>query len=363
MRSFLINSIVILMAFFLTGCEYSDLLPSTCETSAEKVTSTENEPDPVNEITTTESTAFEPITTETQISAEALPEFEDEPYVTVNGNVPYFTDEEKTTTPFETYSELDHLGRCGVAFANICPEIMPTEERQKIGNIKPSGWHTIKYIEEIDGEPLIDGNFLYNRCHLIAFNLAGENDNKKNLITGTRYLNVTGMLPFEERVSDYVKATGNHVLYRVTPVFEGDDLLALGVRMEAWSVEDEGAGICFNVYCFNAQPYVDIDYSTGESKLSDEFVKLKSEATTTTDSTEEAELSEAAGPENTEDTTVSSFETEERDYVLNNNTMRVHLPYCTSVTDIAEHNKAEYRGTLEELKKKGYKPCGRCLAR
>ena len=186
--------------------------------------------------------------------------YEGDPYVEVNGNRPFFTEEEKQdVTPFETYSELDSLGRCGVAFANICKELQPTEERGEIGFIKPSGWHTVKYNQ------LIEGNYLYNRCHLIGYQLAGENANEKNLITGTRYLNVAGMLPFENQVNDYVDSTNNHVLYRVTPVFENDNLVASGVLMEAWSVEDEGAGICFNVYCFNVQPGIRIDYRTGES--------------------------------------------------------------------------------------------------
>ena len=154
----------------------------------------------------------------------------------VNGNVPYFTEEDLTTEAFEGYSPLDGLGRCGMAYANVCPELMPTEERGEIGMIRPTGWHTVRY----DG--VVDGNYLYNRCHLIGYQLAGENANEQNLITGTRYLNVDGMLPFENLVDDYVDETGNHVLYRVTPVFLGDNLVASGVLMEAYSVEDAGAG-------------------------------------------------------------------------------------------------------------------------
>lgn len=178
-----------------------------------------------------------------------------------NGNIPEFDESEYTTEPFERYSELDKLGRCGTAYANVCKELMPTEEREAIGHIKPSGWHTVKYPE------VIEDNYLYNRCHLIGYQLTGENDNEKNLITGTRYLNVEGMLPFENMVADYVRETGNHVLYRVTPVFEGDNLVASGVQMEAWSVEDAGAGICFNVFVYNIQPGIEIDYATGESRL------------------------------------------------------------------------------------------------
>ncbi len=189
-------------------------------------------------------------------------EFGAYPYATLNDNYPEFTDEEmKITDTFEYYSNLDSLGRCGVAFANICTDIMPTEPRGEIGHIKPSGWHTVKYND------IIDGNYLYNRCHLIGFQLAGENDNEKNLITGTRYMNVEGMLPFENMIDDYVEATNNHVLYRVTPIYDGDDLVAKGVQMEAFSIEDNGEGICFNVFAYNAQPGIEIDYTTGESKL------------------------------------------------------------------------------------------------
>lgn len=187
-----------------------------------------------------------------------IPEYTGEPYVVLQDNWPDFDAGDLTTEAFETYSDLDSLGRCGVAYANICLEIMPTEPRGEIGQVKPTGWHTAQY-------DCVDGKYLYNRCHLIGYQLAGENANKKNLITGTRYLNVTGMLPFENMVDDYVEETENHVLYRVTPVFDGDNLVASGVQMEAFSVEDEGEGVCFNVYIYNVQPGVIIDYATGES--------------------------------------------------------------------------------------------------
>ena len=187
-------------------------------------------------------------------------EVEGAAYKVVNNNQPYFTDDEKKSTePFEIYSPLDELGRCGVAYANICKQLMPTEERGDIGHIKPSGWQSVKYDH-------VDGKYLYNRSHLIGFQLAGENDNKLNLITGTRYFNVTGMLPFENMIDDYVDETNNHVIYRVTPMYEGDNLVASGVLMEAWSVEDDGEGVCFCVYVPNVQPGVIIDYATGESR-------------------------------------------------------------------------------------------------
>lgn len=190
---------------------------------------------------------------------EEIPEYQNEPYVIINDNQPNFEESSYTTTSFEDYSELDALNRCGVATANIGVDIMPTEERGSIGMIKPSGWHTIKY----DG---IDGKYLYNRCHLIAYQLAGENANEKNLITCTRYMNTEGMLPFENQIADYVKRTNNHVLYRVTPIFKEQNLLASGVQMEAYSIEDQGQGIKFNVFVYNVQPDIKIDYTTGESE-------------------------------------------------------------------------------------------------
>lgn len=198
----------------------------------------------------------------TDSSGEEIPAFSEDAYVVLNGNVPFFTEEEYTTESYEFYSDLDELGRCGVTQACIGVDIMPTEERGDIGSVKPTGWHSVKY-------DIVDGKYLYNRCHLIGFQLAGENANKKNLITGTRYLNIEGMLPFENMVADYVKETENHVLYRVTPIFEDDDLVAQGVVMEGWSVEDEGESICFCIFAYNAQPGITIDYATGDSWLSE----------------------------------------------------------------------------------------------
>lgn len=253
-----------------------------------------------------------------------------ETYAIVNGNIPYFNEEEFTTEAFETYSELDELGRCGVAYANICKELMPTEERGKIGMIKPSGWHTVKY-------DWVDGKYLYNRCHLIGFQLAGENANEKNLITGTRYMNTQGMLPFENMVADYVKETNYHVLYRVTPDFEGDNLVASGVEMEAWSVEDNGDGICFHVYVYNMEPGVEIDYATGDSW--------------------EAGNNETDQEQNTSDVKQDAAESI---YILNTNTKRFHLSDCTSVNQIKKENKEEYKGNRQELVENGYLPCGNC---
>lgn len=192
------------------------------------------------------------------ISLEDIPEYTGQAYVAINGNEPFFTQEDYTTTSYETYAPLDGLGRCGPAEACVGRDLMPTEPRGSIGSVKPTGWQVSKY-------DFVDGKNLYNRCHLIGYQLTAENANKQNLITGTRYLNVTGMLPFENLVADYVRETGNHVLYRVTPIFDGTDLVARGVLMEAWSVEDKGEGVCFNVYCYNVQPGVVIDYATGDN--------------------------------------------------------------------------------------------------
>lgn len=188
-----------------------------------------------------------------------IPEYNGEAYIYINNNEPYFNDDDKITENFEKYSDLDNLGRCGVAYANVSKDTMPTEERESIGNIQPSGWHTIKY-------DIVSGNYLYNRCHLIGFQLTGENANEKNLITCTRYMNATTMLKFENEVVSYIEETNNHVLYRVTPYFKEDNLVATGVMIEAYSVEDNGEGLKFNVFIYNVQPGIIIDYKTGDSK-------------------------------------------------------------------------------------------------
>lgn len=255
-----------------------------------------------------------------------------EPYVTINNNVPFFTEEEITTEVFETYSELDSLGRCGVAFANICKEIMPTEDRGAIGHVKPSGWHTVKY-------DIVDGKYLYNRCHLIGFQLAGENANELNLITGTRYLNIDGMLEHENMIAEYVKETGNHVLYRVTPVYRGDNLVATGVQMEAYSVEDNGEGIKFNIFAYNVQPGIQIDYLTGESKLIGD--------------TSEIEVKESKLGQYTENS-------DSIVYTVNINTKKFHYEDCSTAIRTKEENKESFNGTINWLLDNGYEPCGKC---
>ena len=251
-----------------------------------------------------------------------IPAYAGNSFVILDDNKPAFSKKDRERTDaFETYSDLDELGRCGVAYANVCKELMPTEERGAIGMVKPTGWHTVKYDN-------VEGKYLYNRCHLIGYQLAGENANEKNLITGTRYLNVTGMLKFEDQVADYVNETNHHVLYRVTPVFEGDNLVASGVEMEAYSVEDKGEGVSFHVFLYNVQPGITIDYATGESWLDDSKTTEDNEKTL--------------------------------NYVLNTNTHKFHKGNCESVRDIAGSNKEVYTGNREDLINMGYEPCKRC---
>lgn len=254
--------------------------------------------------------------------------YDGKPYVVINDNDPDFTDADMTTTSFERYGELDGLGRCTTAFANIGKDLMPAEKRGPIGEVKPTGWQTAKYDN-------VDGKYLYNRCHLIGYQLTGENANEKNLITGTRYLNVDGMLPFENMVADYIKETNNHVLYRVTPVFSGDNLVASGVQMEAESVEDNGDGILFNVYCFNAQPGIAIDYATGDSHQDDSIVADASKSTT-------------------------AAEANVQTYVLNTNTKKFHKESCNSAKSMDASNKKIYTGSRQDIIDMGYESCGVC---
>ena len=254
--------------------------------------------------------------TAASFSLEDIPAYSGDPYVVIDDNQPDFPEEDRTSAAsFESYSPLDALGRCGPAYANVGRDLMPTEDRESISSVTPSGWINREY----------DGEYLYNRCHLIGFQLTGENANEENLITGTRYMNVDGMLPFENLVADYVTETDNHVLYRVTPVFEGQNLVASGVQMEAWSVEDGGEGVCFNVYVYNVQPGITIDYATGES------------------------WQEGAEPADGDVT-----------YILNTNSHKFHNPDCTGVASMSDANRQEYTGSREDLIAQGYEPCGQC---
>ena len=301
---YLIGSILLSLSFVLGACSQSAGSQQTevnTELSGEKDTGSP------------EQSSFD---------LSQVPAYSGEPYVVVNNNIPFFKDSDLTTEAFEKYSDLDSLGRCGAAYANVCQEIMPTEKRGAIGMVKPTGWQTVKY-------DWVDGKYLYNRCHLIGYQLSGENANEKNLITGTRYLNVDGMLPFENLVADYVHETNHHVLYRVTPVFENSNLVASGVLMEAQSVEDDDVLFC--VYCYNVQPKVTIDYATGESHASED--------------TNIQETSQSTG---------------EQTYIVNENTKKFHLPSCSSVKDMNSGNKREFTGDRQELLDEGYSACKTC---
>ena len=341
MRKRIVWFMFILMLLFASvpGC-IAVPVTSTIELGVTTETTLENLTTPVSEEETSEiisekdTSAVEPekepetkpVVGFSKFDIKQVPAYSNKPYVVINNNNPYFTNNEMTQNSYESYAKLDALGRCGITIACVGKDIMPTEDRGSIGNVKPTGWHTVKY-------DCVDGKYLYNRCHLIGFQLTGENANTSNLITGTRYLNVDGMLPFENMVADYVKETNNHVMYRVTPIFEGNNLVATGVLMEAKSVEDNGDGILFCVFCYNVQPGVTIDYATGESQL-----------------TENVEVPSVESP--------TQVPTETKvTYVLNTNTKKFHLESCSS---LPTSNRQDYEGTRDEVVAMGYSPCGRC---
>ncbi len=310
------------------------------------------------------------------------------PYEEVNDNRPFFLGSINVDSAFDTtaeefvyYSELDDLGRCGQAYANVCSANLPTEPREEIGSIKPSGWQTIKYPD------VIEDLYLYNRCHLIGYQLGGGSANERNLITGTRYMNVDGMLPFENRIKEYVTQTQNHVLYRVTPIFEGDNLLADGVLMEAYSVEDSGEGVSFCVYVYNVQPGIVIDYATGDSRemtpeelaqtnRSEGFggeLSEKSDLVSEPENDQSSETSVDRAVERTDETVsegtgynFDTYDNEEQQnitdkWVLNTKSHRIHKPTCDSVPKIAPQNYDTSNESVEELEAKGYKKCGQCF--
>ncbi len=292
----------------------------------------------------------EPITNTEPLKAfdyNNVPAFDEKSsYYVVNNNTPYFTLAQYSTTSYESYGKRDNLNRCSAAIAIIGKDLMPTEERGSIGMVKPSGWQTVKY-------DCVDGKYLYNRCHLIGYQLTGENANEDNLITGTRFMNNNGMLPFENMVADYIKETNNHVLYRVTPIFIGNELVARGVLMEAYSVEDTGNGICFNVFCYNAQPQVEINYTNGDSKLIASVVETQPHATQAP-ATEAPATQAPATQAPTPETPIGT------DYIGNKNTKVFHYPHCSSVKRMNESNKFYYNGTAEEMEAKGYRACENC---
>lgn len=325
-RLFFIKLLILVSALVLLLCGCTSSMP-TAGSMSEISTTIEKNPNTSKESSKAVSSEAEQSSKTEQdefvLDLSDIPEFSGEAFIVINDNIPTFSDSDLTTESYELYSKLDYLGRCGVAIASVGKDIMPTEERGSIGSVKPTGWHTVKYDN-------IDGKYLYNRCHLIGYQLTGENSNTQNLITGTRFMNIEGMLPFENMVADYIKETGNHVAYRITPVFEGENLLASGVQMEAYSVEDNGEGICFNIYCYNAQPDIEIDYSTGDSSYT--------EVPTESEEPSESEIT----------------------YILNTNSKKFHYPSCTSAQKISDKNREETDKSREELIAIGYDPCGNC---
>ena len=312
-------ALIMAICLVLSGCEAKDN-SSASNGGASSITqsgdagSTDNNDKPL-------------IDSEYSADPEGIAPYSGTPYIALNDNKPTFVAGEITNVSYEFYSELDSLGRCGYTVACVGKDIMPTEDRESISSVKPSGWINKEYDSK-----LVDGRYIYNRCHLIGFQLTGENANKQNLITGTRYMNVDGMLPFENMVADYVKETGNHVMYRVTPIYVGNNLVASGVQMEAYSVEDNGAEISFNVYVYNVQPGITINYATGDNWLSGEAV-----------------------PE-----TESQTEAWDGKYVLNVNSKKIHKSTCANAQDIKEANRKEHEGSLDELVAQGYTGCGTC---
>ena len=287
-------------------------------------------------------TTYAETESKSSIDIKSIPEYSGTPYVVINGGKPSFSEKDKERV--EEYSELDKYGRCGTAFANVSKELMPTKPRESIREVRPSGWHTVKY------EKIIEDRYLYNRCHLIAYKLAGENANEKNLITGTRYFNVEGMLPFEDEVAGYVKATGNHVLYRVRPIFKGSDLVARGVQMEAESVEDNGKGVSFNVYCYNVQPGIRINYKDGSSRPESRVVVNKNKLSKK-NKTDKPKKSKKAETDNGVKAGIH--------YIANTNTKKFHISTCRCVKLMKAKNM--YRSdNREELIDSGYIPCKVC---
>ena len=276
------------------------------------------------------------------ITIDNIPAYSGDDYI-LNNNIPNFSESDLTTTSFEEYAPLDDLGRCGVAYSNIGTDIMPTEKRESISSVKPSGWHSVKY-------DIVEGKYLYNRSHLIGYQLTAENANDRNLITGTRYFNATLMLPYENMVADYIKETNNHVLYRVTPVFEGNNLVATGVQMEAKSVEDNGEGIEFNVFVYNVQPGITIDYATGDSALSGE------EITNTSSSSNSNNTSN-----NSSNTTSSNNTTSTEEIIIRGNSKSkiYHCPGQRDYENMADSDYLVNFNSEEEAISAGYRKASR----
>lgn len=339
-------SFFIISSLLITGCTSNDTIKKD-NTNSIKIEEPEKiiKIEPQEYLTQKENTKNKPNITPPNFDINSIPNYTDKPFAVINNNIPFFLANDLVTESFEYYSDLDSLGRCGFAFANIGTDIMPTEKRESISHITPSGWKSVQYDN-------IDGKNLYNRSHLIGFQLSAENANEKNLITGTRYLNVTGMLPFENMVADYVKETNNHVLYRVTPIFKNDNLIADGVLMEAKSVEDNGEGILFNVFVYNVQPEITIDYKTGESYLTNPPTKHS-----------ETQDTNLENKSTTHTENVIQENKHEFMYVLNTNTKKVHMPNCRTIKNLSPSNRGESTDTISKIIDRGYVPCKVCTPR
>ena len=269
------------------------------------------------------------------------------PYVRINNNKPTFKNSEIKKASFESYSKLDSIGRCGVAVASVSRDTMPRSKRGSISEVHPSGWHSYRYSS-------VEGQSLYNRCHLIGFQLTGENANERNLITGTRYLNTEGMLPFENQVADYVKSTNNHVMYRVTPIYSGNELVVRGVQMEGYSVEDKGRGVCFNVYCYNVQPGIKINYANGTSSGKG-LISYSWKSGRTSNSKGINKSNNAA-----KNSVNNSAKNKSGTYILSLGTKKFHRSNCPSVKQILAKNKGTFNGSRKTLIDQGYAPCKNC---
>lgn len=342
MKQSILFLFLIEILFCLCGCSYDTEQSRPADTIVLQTASPAETVPQETSLTTETTVTVITTTTVTAFDIAYVPEYHGEPYCEINNSLPFFKERDITEAAYEFYSPLDGLGRCGVCMAFIGQELMPVKKRGSIGAVKPSGWRLVRY----DG--IVEGNYLFNRCHLIGYLLTGENANVSNLITGTRYMNTEGMLPFEILTADYIRKTGNHVLYRVTPIFEGGNLLVTGVLMEALSVEDSGDGIRFNVFCYNVQPQIAIDYATGENHL----METDAAQTGTT-------AAETTAIETTE-TQTSPPDEIAAEYILNIKTKRFHMPDCPSVADIKEKNRQAYSGDRETLIEEGYVPCQRC---
>ena len=296
------------------------------------------------------------------ISLNEIPDYSGKAYVEINGGDPFFKENEITDRAYESYSDLDALGRCGVAVACLGIELMPTEDRESIASITPTGWE-YGGMSNNNTYDFVPDNYVYNRCHLIGFQLAGENDNEKNLRTGTRYMNIEGMLPFENQVAEYIEDTGNHVMYRVTPIYNGLDYVARGVLMEAISVEDNGRGIRFCIYAYNVQPGVTIDYFTGVNVANGEALpEINTDEDNRQDTIDSNKKPEGSDSENGENTDKENEKPNdgEYNYVYSKNSTVFHLPGKKCAETIYEENRVYFNGTREELIADGYKPCQKC---